>query len=97
VEENLRIAGYLFSGADEKRLLAERTDYVFSLFPRLKERSSQMGGTLSGGEQKKLAISPALIVFFPNWITKDHQHYQTEHDQSGDANSKGVSHIGGFV
>jgi len=62
VEENLRIAGYLFSGADEKRLLAERTDYVFSLFPRLKERSSQMGGTLSGGEQQMLAISRALIT-----------------------------------
>lgn len=62
VEENLRIAGYLFSRLEEKRLLAERTDYVFSLFPRLKERARQMGGTLSGGEQQMLAISRALIT-----------------------------------
>jgi branched-chain amino acid transport system ATP-binding protein len=62
VEENLRIAGYLFSGIDEKKLLAERTEYVVSLFPRLKERYHQMGGTLSGGEQQMLAISRALIT-----------------------------------
>jgi branched-chain amino acid transport system ATP-binding protein len=62
VEENLRIAGYLFSGNDEKRLLSGRTEYVYSLFPRLKERCRQMGGTLSGGEQQMLAISRALIT-----------------------------------
>lgn len=62
VEENLRIAGYLFSRSEEKKLLAERTDYVYSLFPRLKERARQMGGTLSGGEQQMLAISRALIT-----------------------------------
>jgi branched-chain amino acid transport system ATP-binding protein len=62
VEENLRIAGYLFSRLEEKKLLAERTDYVYSLFPRLKERARQMGGTLSGGEQQMLAISRALIT-----------------------------------
>lgn len=62
VEENLRIAGYLFSRSEEKKLLAERTDYVYTLFPRLKERARQMGGTLSGGEQQMLAISRALIT-----------------------------------
>jgi branched-chain amino acid transport system ATP-binding protein len=62
VEENLRIAGYLFSGKDERKLLSDRTEYVYSLFPRLKERSGQMGGTLSGGEQQMLAISRALIT-----------------------------------
>ena len=62
VEENLRIAGYLFSRLEEKKLLAERTEYVYSLFPRLKERARQMGGTLSGGEQQMLAISRALIT-----------------------------------
>jgi branched-chain amino acid transport system ATP-binding protein len=36
-------------------------DYVFELFPRLKERHKQLGGTLSGGEQQMLAIGRALM------------------------------------
>jgi branched-chain amino acid transport system ATP-binding protein len=43
------------AGTDEDR------DRVFSLFPRLKERAGQMGGTLSGGEQQMLAIGRALM------------------------------------
>jgi branched-chain amino acid transport system ATP-binding protein len=62
VEENLRIAGYLFSRLEENKLLSERKEYVFSLFPRLKERARQMGGTLSGGEQQMLAISRAIVT-----------------------------------
>ena len=37
-------------------------DNVFALFPRLKERSSQLGGPLSGGEQQMLAIGRALMA-----------------------------------
>jgi branched-chain amino acid transport system ATP-binding protein len=41
---------------------AERLDWVFSTFPRLAERRSQAGGTLSGGEQQMLAIGRALMA-----------------------------------
>jgi branched-chain amino acid transport system ATP-binding protein len=41
--------------------LADRFDYVFGLFPRLRERSDQAAGTLSGGEQQMLAIGRALM------------------------------------
>ncbi|NPV87421.1 MAG: ABC transporter ATP-binding protein [Anaerolineae bacterium] len=61
VEENLHIAGYLFSNRN-KPLLEQRMEYIFSLFPRLKERRQQAGGTLSGGEQQMLAIGRALIT-----------------------------------
>jgi branched-chain amino acid transport system ATP-binding protein len=40
---------------------AEELEHVFDLFPRLKERISQHGGTLSGGEQQMLAIGRALM------------------------------------
>jgi branched-chain amino acid transport system ATP-binding protein len=43
------------------RTLNDELDWVFSLFPRLKERLSQSGGTLSGGEQRMLAIGRALM------------------------------------
>jgi branched-chain amino acid transport system ATP-binding protein len=61
VTENLRIAGYLYSNKDKKRL-EERCEYVFKLFPRLKERRSQLAGTLSGGEQQMLAIGRAIVT-----------------------------------
>ena len=41
---------------------AEREDYVFARFPRLKERLTQAGGTLSGGEQQMLAIARCLMM-----------------------------------
>lgn len=61
VGENLRVAAYLYESKDKKRF-EERREYVFSLFPRLKERIGQQGGTLSGGEQQMLAIARALIT-----------------------------------
>ena len=43
------------------RKFAERLDYVYALFPRLKERRAQLAGTLSGGEQQMCAIARALM------------------------------------
>ncbi len=58
VAENLKMGAYLQS---DKKWIAAQTDYVFGLFPRLKERESQAAGTLSGGEQQMLAIGRALL------------------------------------
>ena len=58
VDENLAMGAYLQSDAE---LIARNRDYVFSIFPRLKERIRQMAGTLSGGEQQMLAIGRALM------------------------------------
>ncbi len=56
VLENLRIGAYL-----RKDNLEDDINYVYNLFPRLKERSWQLGGTLSGGEQQMLAVGRALM------------------------------------
>ena len=56
VLENLRIGAYLRS--DD---LSEDLNWVYELFPRLRERSWQAGGTLSGGEQQMLAVGRALM------------------------------------
>jgi branched-chain amino acid transport system ATP-binding protein len=58
VRDNLRMGAFM-SGARAK--FSERLDYVHSLFPRLKERESQLAGTLSGGEQQMCAIARALM------------------------------------
>jgi branched-chain amino acid transport system ATP-binding protein len=58
VAENLKMGAYL---QRDRKWIAEQTDYVFGLFPRLKERESQAAGTLSGGEQQMLAIGRALL------------------------------------
>ena len=47
---------------NDQKLINERTELVFELFPRLKERISQFGGTLSGGEQQMLAMGRALMA-----------------------------------
>ncbi len=59
VEENLRLGAYTVR--DEKGIEGS-LDYVYGLFPRLKERSRQRGGTLSGGEQQMLAIGRGLMA-----------------------------------
>lgn len=58
VLENLRMGAYL---RRDKAGIAKDLDYVFSVFPRLKERIKQTAGTLSGGEQQMLAIGRALM------------------------------------
>lgn len=56
VVENLRVGAYL-----RKDDISEDIDWIYELFPRLKERSWQAGGTLSGGEQQMLAVARALM------------------------------------
>jgi branched-chain amino acid transport system ATP-binding protein len=56
VLENLRIGAYM-----RRDNYSEDLEWVYGLFPRLKERSWQAGGTLSGGEQQMLAVARALM------------------------------------
>ena len=58
VLENLRIGAYL---RKDKQEIEKDLEWVFKLFPRLKERSWQYAGTLSGGEQQMLAVGRALM------------------------------------
>ncbi len=58
VEENLEMGAYLRNDRDG---IKEDFERVLKLFPRLKERLHQLGGTLSGGEQQMLAMGRALI------------------------------------
>ncbi len=58
VLENLQMGAYLRS---DKAAIRNEMDYVFSIFPRLRERLKQVAGTLSGGEQQMLAIGRALM------------------------------------
>jgi len=58
VEDNLRLGAFIPSA---RAHFAERLDYVYGLFPRLKERRSQLAGTMSGGEQQMCAIARALM------------------------------------
>ena len=59
VQENLEMGAFLRKDSDGIRQDMER---AFTLFPRLKERRRQLGGTLSGGEQQMLAIGRALMA-----------------------------------
>ena len=58
VAENLRIGAYL---RNDKKAIEKDIEWVYSLFPRLKERNWQYAGTLSGGEQQMLAVGRALM------------------------------------
>ena len=66
VDENLSAGAYLVT---DKKVIEERRERVKHLFPRLAERSNQLAGTMSGGEQAMLAISrslmssPQLLIF----------------------------------
>ena len=59
VRENLMLGGYLVK---DKAALQERLQSVYSLFPILGERATQMAGTLSGGEQQMVAIGRGLMA-----------------------------------
>jgi branched-chain amino acid transport system ATP-binding protein len=59
VRENLEMGAFTH---DDKAEIEQRMDFVFGLFPRLKERGSQYGGTLSGGEQQMLATARGLML-----------------------------------
>ena len=58
VEQNLKMGAFV---ASARARYGERLDYVYGLFPRLKERRAQLAGTMSGGEQQMCAIGRALM------------------------------------
>jgi branched-chain amino acid transport system ATP-binding protein len=58
VRDNLRMGAFIPAA---RAKFDERLDYVYTLFPRLKEREGQLAGTLSGGEQQMCAIARALM------------------------------------
>jgi branched-chain amino acid transport system ATP-binding protein len=58
-EENLRLGAY---ARKDRGNVARDLDRMYAYFPRLKERSHQQAGTLSGGEQQMLAVSRALML-----------------------------------
>ena len=59
VLENLKLGAFLRT---DNKAIKEDIDYMYELFPVLKERSTQLAGTLSGGEQQMLAVSRALMA-----------------------------------
>lgn len=59
VRENLEMGAYT---RQDKKEIEETMEWVFELFPRLKERAEQTGGTLSGGEQQMLAVARGLMA-----------------------------------
>ena len=59
VEENLRMGAYIIK---DQRKIQENLEKVYAHFPRLRERSRQLAGTLSGGEQQMLATGRALMT-----------------------------------
>ncbi len=59
VRENLELAGWT---CKDKKEVRRRMDEVFEMFPRIKERAAQLGGTLSGGEQQMLAVGRAIVT-----------------------------------
>ncbi len=59
VKENMEMGAFTI---DDPLEVERRMDYAFELFPRLKERISQKGGTLSGGEQQMLATARGLML-----------------------------------
>jgi branched-chain amino acid transport system ATP-binding protein len=61
VRENLLLGAYRRTGGNRSRNMRESQERVYRLFPVLRERESQLAGTLSGGEQQMLAIGRALM------------------------------------
>lgn len=60
VAENLRMGAFV--RRKNKKAVLENTEFVFGIFPRLKERFNQLAGTLSGGEQQMLSVGRALMA-----------------------------------
>lgn len=58
VEENLKLGAYILK---DEAVVNKNLDFMYDLFPRLKERRQQLSGTLSGGEQQMLAIGRGLM------------------------------------
>ena len=58
VEDNLKMGAYILK---DKALYKKKLEFMFEIFPRLKERRKQRAGTLSGGEQQMLAIARSLM------------------------------------
>lgn len=59
VRENLELAGWTIK---DKKIVKQRIEEVFELFPRIRERAAQLGGTLSGGEQQMLAVGRGIVT-----------------------------------
>lgn len=62
VLDNLLLGAYVRHGRDPKEEIHKDMDFVFEIFPVLKDRQKQTGGTLSGGEQQMLALGRGLMA-----------------------------------
>ncbi|MDD9332501.1 MAG: ABC transporter ATP-binding protein, partial [Bartonella sp.] len=58
VLENLQLGAYI---CNDKTVVTRNIEWIFDLFPRLRERSQQLSGTMSGGEQQMLAVGRTLM------------------------------------
>ena len=87
VLENLEMGA--FTRRDQKTI-REDIDRVYDLFPRLKERERQKGGTLSGGEQQMLAIGRALMAQ-PKLLLLDEPSLDRIYDVVRELNAQGVT------